>query len=129
MNKWYNKIKDNLRLLDYESFLFFDELFTLYEPTDIRERLFDDDEDTEMELPSIPEFDKRELLRLEKQSMGLYLSGHPMDEYQSAVKKLTRHNIGLINESVTKDENGEYIETGAGLSDGSGIILACKQKE
>ena len=41
----YNKIKDNLRLLDYESFLFFDELFTLYEPTDIRERLFDDDED------------------------------------------------------------------------------------
>ena len=87
--------------------------------------LFDDDEDTEMELPPIPEFDKRELLRLEKQSMGLYLSGHPMDEYQSAVKKLTRHNIGLINESVTKDENGEYIETGAGLSDGSGIILAC----
>ena len=41
----YNKIKDNLRLLDYESFLFFDELFTLYEPTNIRERLFDDDED------------------------------------------------------------------------------------
>ena len=41
----YNKTKDNLRLLDYESFLFFDELFTLYEPTDIRERLFDDDED------------------------------------------------------------------------------------
>lgn len=41
----YNKIKDHLRLLDYESFLFFDELFTLYEPTNIRERLFDDDED------------------------------------------------------------------------------------
>ena len=44
-NDLYNKIKDNLRLLDYESFLFFDELFTLYEPTNIRERLFDDDED------------------------------------------------------------------------------------
>ena len=41
----YKKIKDNLRLLDYESFLFFDELFSLYEPTKIRERMFDDDED------------------------------------------------------------------------------------
>ena len=41
----YEKIKGNLRLLDYESFLFFDELFSLYDPTKIRERMFDDDED------------------------------------------------------------------------------------
>ena len=41
----FNKIKDNLRLFDYESYLFFDELFSLYNPNDIRDRLFDDDED------------------------------------------------------------------------------------
>jgi len=40
----FNKIKDNLRIFDYESYLFFDELFSLYENTEIR-RLFDDDED------------------------------------------------------------------------------------
>ena len=41
----FNKIKDNLRIFDYESYLFFDELFSLYNANDIRDRLFDDDED------------------------------------------------------------------------------------
>lgn len=41
----FNRIKDTLRLLDYESFLFFDELFTLYDSKTIREYIFDDDED------------------------------------------------------------------------------------
>ena len=40
-----NKIKDTLRLFDYESYLFFDELFSLYDGEIIRSRLFDDDED------------------------------------------------------------------------------------
>ena len=41
----FNKIKDNLRIFDYEAYLFFDELFSLYEKDDIRSYLFDDDED------------------------------------------------------------------------------------
>lgn len=41
----FKKIKDNLRIFDYESYLFFDELFSLYEANKIRDRLFDDDED------------------------------------------------------------------------------------
>lgn len=41
----FEKLKDNLRILDYESYLFFDELISLYEPSKIRDRLFDDDED------------------------------------------------------------------------------------
>jgi len=40
----FNKIKPNLRLLDYESFLFFDELFCIYDAKRIRDYLFDDDE-------------------------------------------------------------------------------------
>lgn len=40
----YDKIKYNLRSFDYESFLYFDELFHSFEPTTIREYLFDDDE-------------------------------------------------------------------------------------
>ena len=41
----FNKIKDNLRIFDYESYLFFDELFSIYDRNEIRDRLFDDDED------------------------------------------------------------------------------------
>ena len=40
----FNKMKSNLRLFDYESFLFFDELFSCYKSDEIRNRLFDDDE-------------------------------------------------------------------------------------
>ena len=40
----FYKIKDTLRLLDYESFLFFDELFCLYDTKTIIDYLFDDDE-------------------------------------------------------------------------------------
>ena len=88
--------------------------------------LFDDIEQTpEIEFPPIPEFDKRELLRLEKQSTGLYFSGHPMDEYTDRVKKLTSHNISMIHDSVVKDEDGEYVTTGEGLNDGDNIVLAC----
>lgn len=41
----FNKIKDNLRYLDFESYLFFDELFSNYEGKKVRDRLFNDDED------------------------------------------------------------------------------------
>lgn len=42
--KLYKKIAPTLRLLDYESFLFFDELFNTFSPNDIRSSLFNDDE-------------------------------------------------------------------------------------
>ena len=56
----YEKVKDNLRLLDYESFLFFDELFSLYEPTKIRERMFDDDEDRNVVIKGMNKYLKDE---------------------------------------------------------------------
>lgn len=40
----FKRIKTNLRLFDYESFLFFDELFSCYDVNKIRDYLFDDDE-------------------------------------------------------------------------------------
>lgn len=43
--KKYDKLKEILRLLDFESFLFWDELFNLYNPIEIRKGLFDSDED------------------------------------------------------------------------------------
>jgi len=41
----FDKIKMTLRVLDYESYLFFDELFCLFDSKTIRENLFNDDED------------------------------------------------------------------------------------
>lgn len=41
----YNKIKSTLRILDYESYLFWDELFQTFNSLDIRNNLFSLDED------------------------------------------------------------------------------------
>lgn len=46
-----------------------------------------DDFGVEFELPDIEEFSKSELLQMEKEMTGLYLSGHPMDRYNAYVEK------------------------------------------
>lgn len=42
----------------------------------------------EVNLPDIPEFSPGELMAMERELTGLYLSGHPMDEYRQQVKQL-----------------------------------------
>jgi DNA polymerase-3 subunit alpha len=44
--------------------------------------LFDDSEDDEPEMPDVPDFDPRRLLDFEHDSMGIYISGHPYDEFR-----------------------------------------------
>ncbi|MDR3085906.1 MAG: DNA polymerase III subunit alpha, partial [Christensenellaceae bacterium] len=38
-------------------------------------------------LPDLPEHPKRALLLMEKETTGVYLSGHPLDEYREAIEK------------------------------------------
>ena len=40
-------------------------------------------------MPDIPELPQQELLRLEKELIGFYVTGHPLDEYRDALQKLT----------------------------------------
>lgn len=61
--------------------------------------LFDivDDElksDFEIKFPKVNEFSKQELLAFEKEVIGLYVSGHPLEEYQNMWKKnITRTSL------------------------------------
>jgi len=40
-----------------------------------------------IKLPTVPEYPKEELLALEKEVLGIYLSGHPIEEYEALWKK------------------------------------------
>ena len=40
----------------------------------------------EMKLPAIQEYSRRELMTMEKETTGLYLTGHPMDEYRALAR-------------------------------------------
>ncbi len=98
--------------------------------------LFDEPvfEETEksVELPDIPEFDKKQLLNMEKASIGMYLSGHPMEEYQQIADEISKGiNIGKILQAGELDDEGNMLS--AEVSDGdrvtvAGIITARKDK-
>lgn len=42
----------------------------------------------DFEMPDVPEFPQAELLKMEKEMTGLYLSGHPLDKYDKIIEKL-----------------------------------------
>ena len=50
----------------------------------------------EIPLPDIPEFTAQERMMMEKETTGLYLSGHPMDQYRQQVRALGVPAIGTV---------------------------------
>ncbi len=48
----------------------------------------DDSFGVDFEMPDVPEFPQAELLKMEKEMTGLYLSGHPLDKYDDIIEKL-----------------------------------------
>ncbi len=58
-------------------------------------------------IPNCPELPKKELIQFEKETIGLYLSGHPMDEYRKQLKTANVIPIGRIMKSF-EDADGIY---------------------
>lgn len=68
----------------------------------------------EVKYPDIKEFAKNNLLSMEKEMTGLYISGHPLDEYEKSLKMMTSTTVEKIFQS--------YEATMDGLSDDEHLI-------
>lgn len=83
-----------------------------------------DDPDSNLQLapiplPDIPELSKRDILFMEKEMTGLYISGHPMDDY----RQLAQRAQAVLIRTVIADLNHETdIPT---YKDGMEVRLAC----
>ena len=55
-------------------------------------------------IPPIEEFTRREIMTMEKETTGLYLSGHPMDEYREQVKRLGAVPVGAVMNDFAADD-------------------------
>ena len=44
-------------------------------------------EEFEIKMPDLEEYDKEEFLALEKEVLGVYISGHPLEKYTELLKK------------------------------------------
>ena len=78
-------------------------------------------------LPDVPEFTRRELMSMEREMTGLYLSGHPMDEYRDKVSRLGVVPIGRIMNDFSA-ENGENTFADGQAVSVAGIISAHKNR-
>jgi DNA polymerase-3 subunit alpha len=52
----------------------------------------------DIELEHLPEFEPKEILELEKASLGFYVSGHPLDEYREQLDKINYTLSSQIDE-------------------------------
>jgi DNA polymerase-3 subunit alpha len=60
-----------------------------------------------LEIPDVTEFTPQELMDMEKQTTGLYLTGHPMDGYRDLVSKIGAVPVASILED-TADTDGPH---------------------
>jgi DNA polymerase-3 subunit alpha len=59
-------------------------------------------------LPEIPEWDEKERLSLEKESLGFYMTGHPLDKFEDILKRFT--NADTL--SLKEKNDGQSVRIG-----------------
>ncbi len=78
-------------------------------------------------MPNVPEFPRQELLRMEKEATGLYLSGHPMDQYRSIAQRARAVPIGTLIEELAREDGGGRYQDGQKVTL-AGVITSSKVK-
>ena len=59
-------------------------------------------------LPNIPEFTRQELMAMEHETTGLYLTGHPMDEYREKARRAGAVSIGAVLSDLAEENPGRF---------------------
>lgn len=71
-----------------------------------------------IEWPQIPEYDPRLLLAMEKEMLGLYISGHPLDEFADRIRELV--TVYSYDFEVSEDDQAGQSR----LTDGQFVRIA-----
>ncbi len=79
--------------------------------------IIDEDEDID-NLPEVRELSERNRLHMEKEMLGIYVTGHPLKEYEDRLKTLTSHTSAEILEDY-----GHQL-TGLDRMDGKRVTMA-----
>ena len=83
--------------------------------------LDDEDQAASIPIPKLPEMGRGELLNLEKETMGIYISGHPMDDYRSLLK-----NTHVVHIAELMDEEKGFRDDQ--IVSVAGIVQSVKMK-
>ena len=83
--------------------------------------MLDDDAAVEIPIPRLPELSKAELMAYEKETTGIYISGHPMDDYRALLKNTHVVPIGDLMEEESKFQDDQIVSV-------AGIVQGAKMK-
>ena len=65
------------------------------------------------DLPDVEEYSKKDLLLFEKEILGIYISGHPLDAYKNILEKYISFNsLEIYNDDNINQKDGQIITVG-----------------
>lgn len=108
--QYFNQSKDNSEEMFLEKFIKYGNKYKDSQNSS-QASLFGEDEEESLYDPEIPDCEpwtNLEKLKHEKESIGFYLSGHPLDKYQTEIKNFANTSITELNEDF-KDLQGKDI--------------------
>ena len=85
--------------------------FSLFDNIDIKSQ-------DETQFPDIREFNRETKLKFEKDILGVYISGHPLEEYMDKYKDFTLTSDMLEPETIEEEDETKYIYS---LKDGTPV--------
>ncbi|MDF2541096.1 MAG: dnaE [Herbinix sp.] len=91
--------------------------FTLFDFADEEEK-----QDYDMNLPEVSEYSKEQLLALEKEVLGIYVSGHPLEAYEGRIRK----NVTKVSTDFMIDEEIDKPKVGDGETELIGGMITAK---
>ena len=83
--------------------------------------LDDEDAAASIPIPKLPEMSKGEMLNLEKETMGIYISGHPMDDYRNLLRNTHVVHIADLMDEEKNFQDDQTVSV-------AGIVQAVKMK-
>ena len=83
--------------------------------------LEEDDSAGSIPIPRMKELQKAELLAMEKETTGIYISGHPMDDYRPYLKNTHVVQIGMLMDEENHFEDDQIVSV-------AGIVQNVKMK-
>ena len=85
------------------------------------------EEEQRIPIPDVEEFTAQEKMAMEKEITGLYLSGHPMDEYREAVRMLGAAPIGAIMNDFAAEDGPRRFRDNQFVSV-AGVVVSAKTR-
>lgn len=80
-----------------------------------------DDAAAAIPIPKLKELNKADLMSMEKETTGIYISGHPMDDYRECLKNTHVVSIGALMDEESKFQDDQIVSV-------AGIVQTAKMK-